>query len=134
VNSKLKTRTFRLNKLVRDKIVQSTEEQGGSAEHRVLEAEELRRALLNKLNEELVELMYGHEPDLEKLADIGEVIEGIAVSLGKTVTELHAVQYDKRRKVGGFTTGVYVETVTLPEGNEWVDYYASNPIRFPEVK
>ena len=130
----MKTRTFKLNKLVRDKIVEGAEEQGGSAEHRKLEGEELNRALFNKLSEELVELMYGPETDLEKLADIREVIEAIAVNLGHSLTELHAAQYDKRRKVGGFTTGVFVETVTLPEDNQWVEYYTSNPVRFPELK
>jgi len=127
-------RTFRLDKLVRDKIVESTEAMGGSADHHVLEGEALTTALRNKLDEEIAELKNGQESSLEKLADIREVIEAMAVDLGHTITELHALQYDKRRKIGGFASEHFVETVSLPEDNQWVDYYAGDPDRFPEVK
>jgi predicted house-cleaning noncanonical NTP pyrophosphatase (MazG superfamily) len=129
----MKSRTFKLNKLVRDKIVQSTEEQGGSAEYHKLEANEELDALYTKLDEEMAELKNDEEPDLEKLADVREVIEAIAVKLGHTITELHAAQYDKRRKAGGFTAGIFVETVTVFEGSELAEYYAADPARFPEV-
>jgi len=127
-------RTFRLDKLVRDKIVESTETMGGSANHRILEGKELTEALMNKLDEEIVELKNGKGSSLEKLADVREVIEAIAVNLGHTITDLHAIQYDKRRKIGGFTSGHFIETVSLPENNQWTDYYAADPDRFPEVK
>src|SRR5579884_1897970 len=102
-------RTFRLDKLVRDKIVESTEEMGGTAEYHKLNGEDLRIALFAKLEEEMAELKSGEEPDIEKLADLREVIEALAVRLGHSLTELHAVQYDKRKKVGGFTSGIFVE-------------------------
>ena len=89
---------------------------------------------MNKLDEEIVELKNGKGSSLEKLADVREVIEAIAVNLGHTITDLHAIQYDKRRKIGGFTSGHFIETVSLPENNQWTDYYAADPDRFPEVK
>jgi predicted house-cleaning noncanonical NTP pyrophosphatase (MazG superfamily) len=51
-----KTRSFRLNKLVRDKIVQSTEAQGGTVKYEQLEGKELTRALVQKLIEEAQEI------------------------------------------------------------------------------
>jgi len=130
----METRTFRLNKLVRDKIVESTEAQDGSVEYRILEGDELQASLLTKLEEEMEELKHGKESSLEKLADLREVIESIAVSLGHSLTELHSLQYDKRQKIGGFTAGFFIDTVTLPENNQWAEYYAGDPVRFPEVK
>jgi predicted house-cleaning noncanonical NTP pyrophosphatase (MazG superfamily) len=130
----MKRRTFELNKLVRDKIVDSTLESGGTAQYRALKDDDRMRALYDKLDEEMAELKEGEETELEKLADVREVIEAIAVGLGHSITELHAVQYDKRRKVGGFTAGIFVETVTVPSDSEIANYYASHPDRFPEVK
>ncbi len=130
----MKTRTFELNKLVRDKIVESTENEGGSAEYRVIEGEELTQAEKDKLLEELGELMDGPEPDLEKLADIREVLDALAVQFGYSKVELDAAQYDKRRRIGGFTAGHFVEMVTVPEDSELAEYYSSDPTRFPEVK
>ena len=127
-------RTFRLDKLVRDGILQSTVDMGGSAWSRKLKGKKLTKALFDKLDEEMKELKTGSEPDLEKLADVREVIEALAVNLGHTVTELHAVQYDKKGKIGGFAAGIYIDTVTLPEDTEMADYYASDPDRFPEIK
>ena len=130
----MQSRTFRLNKLVRDKIVETTEAAGGTVEYRILEQQELLDALYAKLDEEMTELKEGSEPNLEKLADIREVIDAIAVQLGHRKLELDSVQYDKRRKAGGFAAGRFVETVTLPADHEWAQYYAADPERFPEVE
>ena len=129
----MQTRTFKLDKLVRDGIVESTESQGGQVEYEVLEGQELIDALVKKLQEEFEELQNGEEPDLEKLADLAEILDSIAVAKGHKKVEFDAVQYDKRRKIGSFTSGHFVYTVTLPSDNQWAEYYAQYPERFPEI-
>jgi len=127
-------RTFRLDKLVRDKIVEGHGKIGGSADYEVLEAERLRDALIDKLHEELSELKYGQDIDLTELADIREIIDAIALASGHRKVDLEAEQYDKRKRVGGFTAGHFVKTVTVPANSELAEYYASDTERFPEVK
>jgi len=67
----MNSRTFRLDKLVRDKIVQKTQDDGGSVKFRVIKGKELNQALLRKLVEEAQEMAadnkwtecYASEPD-----------------------------------------------------------------------
>jgi len=129
----MKKRTFKLNKLVRDKIVASTEEQGGTVDYKSLNGKELNKALVDKLIEESKELK-SEVLSAEELADLKEIIEQIAKNLKITDKELDDAQAKKRAKNGGFTKGHYVKTLTLPAGNQWSDYYAADPKRFPEIK
>ena len=125
-------RTFELNKLVRDKIVESTKTQGGEVKYKKLGDKKLTEALVAKLVEEAKELK-GTELSIEELADLKEIIEQIAKNLKITGKELATAQAKKRSKNGGFTKGHFIETLTLPADNKWAKYYASDPKRFPEI-
>ena len=127
-------RTFELNKLVRDGIVGGHEEIGGTVVFDTLEGEELRRALLDKIEEEFTELKSKPGIDLDELADIKQIVDDLAKLSGSSKTEIESVQYDKRRRIGGFTAGHFVHTVTIPADSELADYYSSDPGRFPEIK
>ncbi len=127
-----KIRTFQLNKLVRDGIVDDTIAQGGKVESRLLSSATLDQALIAKASEELEELTK--EITAEELADLYEVLGQIATNNGISAIEITEAQEKKRRQVGGFTNGDYIETVTLPENSEWSEYYANDPDRFPEIK
>jgi predicted house-cleaning noncanonical NTP pyrophosphatase (MazG superfamily) len=129
----MKPRTFKLNKLVRDKIVQLHLDMGGGVEHKTLKGTELNEALVQKLIEEAVELKNS-ELSAGELADLQEIIDQLAKNLGITEEELAAKQKAKREKTGGFEKGHFINTVTLPADNKWADYYAKDPTRFPEVK
>jgi predicted house-cleaning noncanonical NTP pyrophosphatase (MazG superfamily) len=124
------TRTFNLNKLVRDKIVENLIERGGEVAYEKLEGEQLIEALLAKLHEEVGEL--GDEISLEELADIAEVVEAIALAKGHRRIELDSAKYDKHKEKGGFAAGHFVTRVTLPVDDEMAQYFASDPKRFPE--
>jgi predicted house-cleaning noncanonical NTP pyrophosphatase (MazG superfamily) len=128
-----KFRTFRLNKLVRDGIIEFTTGYGGSAKYKVLNGRELNEALINKLIEEARELK-NNGPSVEELADLQEIISQIAKNLKITDTEIMAVQDKKRSKNGGFTKGHFIKTLTAPADSKWAEYYGSDPKRFPEVK
>jgi predicted house-cleaning noncanonical NTP pyrophosphatase (MazG superfamily) len=129
----MKPRTFKLNKLVRDKIVQLHFDTGGEVKYKTLEGEELNQALVRKLTEEAAELRNS-ELSVGELADLQEIIDQLAKNLGITEEELAAKQKAKREKTGGFEKGHFVDTVTLPADNKWADYYAKDPTRFPEMK
>ena len=126
-------RTFKLNKLVRDKIVQSTEAQGGTVDYKVLRGKELNDALVAKLIEEAKELQTA-ELTAEEIADLKEIIDQIAANLKITDKILAEVQHKKRAKNGGFIKGHYIKKLSLPADNQWSDYYAADPKRFPEIK
>ena len=129
----MKTRTFRLNKLVRDKIVASTEALGGQVTYKKLGDKKLTEALVTKLVEEAKELEVS-ELSAGELADLKEIIKQIAKNLKITDQELTTAQAKKRSKNGVFTKGHFVEMLTLPSNNKWAKYYAKDPKRFPEVK
>ena len=128
----MKTRTFRLNKLVRDKIVELTESYGGSVKYKTLSGKELNEALLEKLVEEVRE-MQAAELAAGELADLQEIIGQLAKNLKITDTELTNKQDKKRASNGGFAKGHFISTVTLPSDNKWAKYYAADPKRFPEI-
>jgi predicted house-cleaning noncanonical NTP pyrophosphatase (MazG superfamily) len=71
----MKTRTFKLDKLVRDKIVESTEAQGGVVKYEQLKGAKLRRALVEKLIEETQELKMKGSLSSDELADIKGVLK-----------------------------------------------------------
>lgn len=118
------SRTFHLNKLVRDGIVPSMLKMAQKPVYRKLSEEERIAALKTKILEE------GGEVDLP---DLLEIIESLAEAEGKTFDEIREKQLTKRAKIGGFKEGTYVGTLTLEENDEWVKYYAAEPERFPEV-
>ena len=125
-------RTFRLQKLVRDNIVGFNEEQGAEVSYKTLEGEELQQALTAKIIEEAKELQDGNVT-VGELADVQEVLDQLMLHAGVTKEEVAAVQNDKNTQNGAFTNGHFIETLTLPEGNKWIEYYAADPQKYPEI-
>jgi predicted house-cleaning noncanonical NTP pyrophosphatase (MazG superfamily) len=128
----MKTRTFKLNKLVRDKIVQYHLEMG-EAKYKTLSGDKLTKALLNKLVEETNELKTS-DLSVGELADLQELVDALAAHLGVAKSDLSKRQSEKRQKNGAFKKGHFINTVTLPADNKWAKYYAADPKRFPEIK
>ena len=88
------------NKLIRDKIPEMIEQNGGKAVIRQLSHEEFVRFLEKKLDEEVGE--YHRDKTVEELADILEVVYALASLHGCTKEELLAVYDEKHEKRGGF--------------------------------
>lgn len=88
------------NKLVRDKIPQFIEQNGGSARIRVLDDAEYRAYLEAKLDEEVAE--FHSDKNAEELADILEVVYALAASIGCSKEQLLAVYQKKHDERGGF--------------------------------
>lgn len=94
------------NKLVRDKIPAIIEAGGEIPHTRILEDEEYRRELERKLDEEVAE--FHRDQNLEELADILEVVYGLASSLGHSREALDAVYDRKHEARGGFEERIYL--------------------------
>jgi predicted house-cleaning noncanonical NTP pyrophosphatase (MazG superfamily) len=126
-------RTFKLNKLVRDLIVEFNTARGGLVKFKTLSGKELNNALITKLIEEAKELQNS-EMSAHELADLKEILDQLAKNLGISTKELKDLQKIKNAKNGAFKKGHFIENLSLPADNEWVKYYASDPERFPEVE
>ena len=131
----MKTRTFKLNKLVRDNIVKYHLEIGGegSVKHKTLSSDKLTKALLTKLREEANELKTS-SLSVGEIADLQELVDALAAHLGVDKKDLAKRQAKKRKHNGAFKKGHFIDTVTLPASNKWAKYYAADPKRFPEIK
>jgi predicted house-cleaning noncanonical NTP pyrophosphatase (MazG superfamily) len=95
------------NKLVRDLIPQVIEKSGSKFDIHVAENEEYGKILEEKLREEVNE--YLEDKNLEELADVLEVLVGLAGSLGYTEDELFQKRLQKKEERGGFSEGIVLE-------------------------
>jgi len=117
-------RTFRLDKLVHDGIVQAHLDEGGTVDFEERTGEDLTAALEAKLKEEQRELARA-KSDKQKLKERQD-IDNVLFALGK-------LAHDNFKPTKTFEKGHFVHTVTLPTESPWSDYYAADPVRFPEV-
>ncbi len=124
---------FRLNKLVRDKLLSSYYELGEKPQYRILNHDEHISELARKVAEEANELasLSGHEI-AEEVADIEQAIADLKVLSG-IAQEVSKIKQAKKRKRGGFKKGIYIETLEVKETDSWCNYYKKDPKRFPEI-
>ena len=94
------------NKLIRDKIPEMIEQNGGKAVIRQLSHEEFVRFLEMKLDEEVGE--YHRDKTAEELADILEVVYALAASLGVSKEELMDIYQKKHDSRGGFEKKLFL--------------------------
>ncbi|WP_411680043.1 phosphoribosyl-ATP pyrophosphohydrolase [Clostridium thailandense] len=97
------------NKLVRDKIPEIIEADGKKFEVRKVDKEEHYKLLEKKLEEEVKEFL--EDKNLEELADIMEVVFGLAKNMGYSEEELLRKRMDKKEERGGFGEGIVLERV-----------------------
>lgn len=97
------------NKLVRDKIPEIIKADGRQYDISIVEKEELQGLLEDKLREEVNE--YLEDKNLEELADVMEVLFGLAESLGYSEEELMKKREEKKEERGGFREGIVLEIV-----------------------
>lgn len=98
------------NKLVRDRIPEIIEADGRKCEVSTVSKEQLQPLLEEKLKEEVNEFLQ--DKNLEELADIMEVIFGLAENLGYSEDDLIKKREEKKEARGGFKDGVFLKSVT----------------------
>ncbi len=97
-----------VTKLVRDKIPEILERE--NKKYRIikhLEGDELIKELIQKLYEEIKE--FEQTKNIEELADILEVIDGLAYALGTNFNKVLEIKAKKQKERGGFYRGILIE-------------------------
>jgi predicted house-cleaning noncanonical NTP pyrophosphatase (MazG superfamily) len=130
-------RTFRQNKLWRDKLVAIVEQRDGSRIYwRRLEDKEFDKQLRIKLLEEAHEAVAAQERTelLAELADVYEVIDTLAELHKISKDEIIAAQIKKRDECGGFAGRMFVSIAEHPVGSFGEKYCLASPEKYPEIK
>lgn len=97
------------NKLVRDKIPEIIEADNKECEIEIASKDEIYKLLEMKLQEEVNEFL--EDKNLEELADVMEVLFGLAYALGYSEKELLDAREKKKNERGGFKEGIVLKTV-----------------------
>lgn len=100
-------------KLIRDRIPEIAEINGGVMDYHLANPAEFRHHLQKKLLEEANEFLESGEP--EELADILEVIRAIAEERGMTMRDVYVLRDKKRKERGGFDNRVIWENRSKTE-------------------
>ena len=95
------------NKLVRDKIPEIIKSEGREVKAKILNDEEYKKELNQKLQEEVRE--YLENNNVEELADIVEVVYGILNSMDITIEEFEKIRKEKAKKRGAFNKKIFLE-------------------------
>jgi predicted house-cleaning noncanonical NTP pyrophosphatase (MazG superfamily) len=96
-------------KLIRDKIPQKIEENGGEYKTRVLGKLEFETELKKKLVEEAKELIKAPRKELlNELADVLELTKSIASHHKISFSKVEKFQKEKKIKRGGFTKKLFL--------------------------
>lgn len=99
------------NKLVRNKIPQIIEADDKKVIYEILSNAQYMTMLDDKLNEEIRE--YQDSKNIEKLADIMEVVYTIAMVKGISPDELEEMRKIKAEKRGDFSGKIFLKEVII---------------------
>ncbi|MBI2175145.1 MAG: hypothetical protein HYU35_00190 [Parcubacteria group bacterium] len=104
------------SRLVRDGIPKEIENHGEIPITHIASEEEFRQALLERLREEVEELIASKTPEqvLEKIVDVHEVLQEIASSNGIGPVTIGDARRRKMLKAGGFKNRTILEEVRTP--------------------
>jgi len=94
------------NKLVRDKITQIIENNGGKSSTKILNDEEYLVELNKKLQEEVNEYLQSGE--VEELADIQEVVYALVKAKGVNLQDFEKIRLQKVEKRGAFKDKLFL--------------------------
>ena len=97
------------NKLVRDRIPEIITADDKTCEIEIVSGIKKQELLEKKLLEEVNE--YLEDKNLEELADIMEVLFGLANELGYSEEDLIKKRHEKLEKRGGFKEGIVLKVV-----------------------
>ncbi|MDA4088064.1 phosphoribosyl-ATP pyrophosphohydrolase [Mycolicibacterium hassiacum] len=106
-----------LGKLVRDRIPDIIRRSGRTPRYRTLSTDEYRRALIDKLNEEVGELAAAENQEsiLGEAADVVEVVAAIAAEYGADLGTVLDIASRKRTERGGFGQRLWLSSIDESE-------------------
>lgn len=103
------------NKLVRDKIPEMLDKNGGETETKILNDEEYIKCLYEKLKEECTEVVEAasRKDLIEELADLNEVILSLTKAKNIDMEEIESTRIKKREKRGGFDSKIFLKSSNI---------------------
>jgi len=132
----MKTYKFSMQKLVRDKVIDQIEEEGGVVEAYEIEDKiEFLDAITQKIVEELEEVFSckGKEDLIEELADLEEVFTTFKELVNVKQSEIDAARAKKLKEKGGFENRIFLETMEVEKGSRLYKHCMANPNKYPEA-
>jgi predicted house-cleaning noncanonical NTP pyrophosphatase (MazG superfamily) len=129
-------RTFKQNKLVRDKITEIMESKGSKLYAYKLNDQDFLKQLKLKLIEEASEVNRAQTEQeiLEELADVLEIIHTLAKFHNISLENLEKAQENKRMLKGGYQERIFVTFAEHPKDSLQERYCLSDSDKYPEVK
>lgn len=100
-----------INKLVRDKVIETIREQGNTTIFHFADKEEYFEYLKKKLIEEVNE--YLNDLNIEEFADVVEVMRTIAEIKNIDYSNLEQIIKEKNAKAGKFTQQIILEKIII---------------------
>lgn len=127
---------FKVEKLIRDKLLGILGSNGIKLQHRSLGVEEFILQLKEKLVEEAAEIKQAqnHEELLEELADILEIAHTLSSAIGSTIQHVEEQRVEKRQLKGGFDNRIYCKEMEMEEDHPSIKYYLNKSDQYPEIK
>lgn len=131
----MKTHTFTVDTLVRDKKAAALKEKGIDSVLRQLGDAEYGSYLKKKLQEEAREAAEAtHEACVvSELMDVYDVLEIMLKELKVSEEEFHRLRAEKREQKGLYESKLCLCEVTLSEDNPNFHKYADHPDRYPPL-
>lgn len=127
-------------KLVRDKTMEQAckEDPSSSFSYKYLNDNEIQPQLLNKLQEEVAEILEAETKDqlCSELADLLDVIDAIKKHNSISAEELTISRIKKSELLGKFDNKLFIEWMECEssETNKWYKYALLNPHKYPELE
>jgi predicted house-cleaning noncanonical NTP pyrophosphatase (MazG superfamily) len=126
-----------VGKFDRDQIPDLIRASGHRARVKTLSSQSYREALIEKLREEVAELVTEQRSErvLAEAADVLEVLVAIAADHGVTLDTIVDVARRKRMERGGFDMRLWLDGVD-PNSHEWFGFITvlvvNSPLRFAD--
>ena len=103
---------IKLNKLIRDKILDRMIQEGSNPRYIKLTGYPLVRSLFNKMREEVLELenAVDKENALEEFADVYTVLLALANLYNISIDDIEKMAREKCEKNGDFSHGIFIKS------------------------
>jgi len=101
-----------------------------------LHGKEFLKRLREKLLEEAAEIPFEKgtkQQIIDELSDVEQVMDDIRAQLDISDEEIQTAKQKKFARKGGFSDGIFVETIELRDDDEWVEYYRQEPGKYEEL-